>query len=256
MELDADFDTSTLPDVPITFELQLPEDINTDEVVDLFEIMHQEVEGFDEMLLHAVTSINNDQTDTETLQSTTFVETVDVQVQQHHQEPALIQDSEKTSNSRRFKNLDKDTLLETEQNQFSASTKKNTKWGDGVFNAWCSERLASTVDFQTVSVISLNSSLSQFYAEAQPQNITKRALKMPEEQAQEYHKNSLKNVRATINRHLKDIGRSIDIVRDTEFKSANSMLSAKLKFNLRNGLSRPTQHHPTISTPELIKINT
>ncbi|CAC5395249.1 unnamed protein product [Mytilus coruscus] len=159
--------------------------------------MHQEVEGFDEMLLHAVTSINNDQTDTETLPSTTFAETVDVQVQQHHQEPALIQDSEKTSNSRRFKNLDKDTLLEIEQNQYT----------------WCSDRLASTVDFQTVSVISLNSSLRQFYAEAQPQNITKRALKMPEEQAQEYHKNSLKNVRAAINRHLKDIGRSIDIVR-------------------------------------------
>ena len=79
---------------------------------------------------------------------------------------------------------------------------------------------------------------------------------MPEEHAQEYHKNSLKNVRAALNRHLKDIGRGIDIVRDSEFKAANSMLSAKLKFNLRNGLSRPTQHHPIITTPELLKINT
>lgn len=60
MELDADFDISTLPDLPITFEMQLPEEMNA-EVVELFEIMHQEVEGFDEMLLHAVTSINNDQ---------------------------------------------------------------------------------------------------------------------------------------------------------------------------------------------------
>jgi hypothetical protein len=55
---------------------------------------------------------------------------------------------------------------------------------------------------------------------------------------------------------LQDIGRTVDIVRDTEFKSANAMLSAKLKFNLRNGLSRPTQHHPTISNQELMQINT
>ncbi|CAG2203130.1 unnamed protein product [Mytilus edulis] len=248
MELDADFDISTLPDLPITFEMQLPEEMNA-EVVELFEIMHQEVEGFDEMLLHAVTSINNDQT--LPVPSTTSVETVDFQAQ-HNQEPAPVQDSDNTS--KRFKNLDKETLLEIEQNQYSASTKKNTKWGVGVFNAWCSERLASTLDFQTVSVDCLNSSLRQFYAEAQPQNISKRALKMPEEHAQEYHKNSLKNVRAALNRHLKDIGRGIDIVRDSEFKAANSMLSAKLKFNLRNGLSRPTQHHPIITTPELLKI--
>ncbi|CAC5374666.1 unnamed protein product [Mytilus coruscus] len=188
--------------------------------------MHCEVEGFDEMLLHAVTSINNDeQTLTETQPSTTFAETDDAQVQQHQQEPTPIQETDKSSYSRRFKNLDKDTLLQIEQNQYSASAKKEHKVGTG-----SSERLASTVDFQTVSVDRLNSSFRQFYAEAQPQhqNITEKALKMPEEQAQEYHKNFLNNVRAAKNRHLKDIGRSIDIVRDTEFKSANSMLSAKV----------------------------
>ena len=79
---------------------------------------------------------------------------------------------------------------------------------------------------------------------------------MPEIQAQEYHKNTLKSVRAAINRHLKDIGRTVGIVRDTEFKSANAMLSAKLKFNLRNALSRPTQYRPVISNQELMQINT
>ena len=118
------------------------------------------------------------------------------------------------------------------------------------------ERLQTTIDFQTVSVGSLDDNLRQFYAEAQPKNLSKRALKMPENQAQEYHKNTLKSVRAAINRHLKDIGRTVDIVRDTEFKSANAMLGAKLKFNLRNGLSRPTQHHPIISNQELMQINT
>lgn len=79
---------------------------------------------------------------------------------------------------------------------------------------------------------------------------------MPQEHAAEYHKNSMKNVRAAINRHLKDIGREIDIVKDIEFKSSNTMLSSKLKFNLKQGLSRATQHHPTISNEDLLKINT
>ena len=126
MELDADFDISTLPDLSKTFELKLPEEMNT-EVVELFEIMHQEVEGFDEMLLHA---INNDQT--LPVPNTTSAETVNFPAQQLNQEPAPIQDSENTS--RRFKTLDKDDLLEIEQNQYSASTKKNTKWEAGVFN--------------------------------------------------------------------------------------------------------------------------
>lgn len=41
------------------------------------------------------------------------------------------------------------------------------------------------------------------------------------------------HVRAAINRHLKDIGR-------------HCPANAKLKFNLRNGLSRPTQHHQIV----------
>ena len=72
---------------------------------------------------------------------------------------------------------------------------------------------------------------------------------MSEEQSAEYHKNSFKNVRAAINRHMKDIGRDVDIVRDKE------LLNAKLKQNLKQGLSRATQHYPIIPKEELQKIN-
>ena len=65
----------------------------------------------------------------------------------------------------------------------------------------------------------------------------------------------MKNVRAAINRHLKDIGRQIDIVKDIEFKSSNTMLSSNLKFNLNQGLSRQT-NHPTIPNEDLLNINT
>ena len=33
------------------------------------------------------------------------------------------------------------------------------------------------------------------------------------------------------------------------------MLNVKLKFNLRNGMSRPTKHHPIIPEADIIKIN-
>ncbi|KAL3889755.1 hypothetical protein ACJMK2_002083 [Sinanodonta woodiana] len=78
---------------------------------------------------------------------------------------------------------------------------------------------------------------------------------MQADQAQEYHKNSLKNVRAAINRYLKDNGKDIDIVKDKEFKNANSMLNAKLKFNLKSGISRLTQHYQLIALDKLGKIN-
>ena len=117
------------------------------------------------------------------------------------------------------------------------------------------ERLNEILEMKTVPVSVLNESLRKFYAEAQPKNVSSRTQKMPDAQAAEYHKNSMKNVRAAINRHLKDIGRQIDIVKDTEFKSANAMLSSKLKFNLKRGLSRPTKHHPIIPNEDLMKIN-
>ena len=41
----------------------------------------------------------------------------------------------------------------------------------------------------------------------------------------------MKSVQAAINRHLKNIGRQIDIVKNIEFKS--SLLRSKLKLNLR-----------------------
>ncbi len=72
----------------------------------------------------------------------------------------------------------------------------------------------------------------------------------------EYHKNTLRNIRAAINRHLQDIGIDIDIVRDKAFKASNNMLDAKLKSNLAQGLSVPTTHKAIISKYDLQKIST
>ena len=56
-----------------------------------------------------------------------------------------------------------------------------------------------------------------------------------------YHKNTLKNSRAAINRHLNDIGRSVDIVRDKEFKTANQTLDGMLKLEHQDFISTGSQ---------------
>jgi hypothetical protein len=123
------------------------------------------------------------------------------------------------------------------------------------FSAWCQERFNEVLDFQTVPSSVLNENLRKFYAKAQPENAENRAKKMSDDQATEYHKNSMRNVHSALNRHMKDIGRLVDIVKDNDFKTSNAILSSKMKHNMKKGLSRPTKHHPIIPNVELSKIN-
>ena len=53
-------DTSDMSEI-ITFELDLPSEIDADEVLELLEVFQSDVEGFDEMLLDAVKSIEQQQ---------------------------------------------------------------------------------------------------------------------------------------------------------------------------------------------------
>ncbi len=60
----------------------------------------------------------------------------------------------------------------------------------------------------------LRGHLRRFYAETQPKLLLSRITKMTAEKAQEYHKNSLKNVHTAINRYLKDNIKDTDTVKD------------------------------------------
>jgi hypothetical protein len=55
-------------------------------------------------------------------------------IRQNHKPEPVPEQPISTTSLGRFKQLDADALLEIEQNQYSAATKKNTKWGIGVFN--------------------------------------------------------------------------------------------------------------------------
>ena len=166
IELETDVDMSelaNLPPVSVSFEVKLPDEIDEEEVVTLLQVLQEDVEGFDEML-QAVQSIDKheqlNQREPQTDQN------LQVSAQQHKPEPVPAQQSEpnlhvvvpqtdqnlkvpaqhepnlevpdeqpiNTTTLGRFKQLDADALLEIEQNQYSAATKKNTKWGIGVFN--------------------------------------------------------------------------------------------------------------------------
>ena len=83
-----------------------------------------------------------------------------------------------------------------------------------------------------------------------------RTKRMTRTFAEEYHKNTLTNIRAAINRHFQDIGREIDIVRDKEFKQANRALDGYLKERMKSGNSKPTAHKQIIQPNDLNKIST
>ena len=103
------------------------------EVLELFEVF--------EMLIEAVNSINQEsechEVSVEGNQTASQpCELVDAQHDQP-QSQLHVQAGAISKSASRFKVLDDQQLLEIEQNQYSASTKKNTKWGVCVFIGTC-----------------------------------------------------------------------------------------------------------------------
>lgn len=119
--------------------------------------------------------------------------------------------SENTS-MKRFKTVSEDEIKKFRDSRQTESTKRNTKWGIKIIQEWSTETFGFEIDFVTIEAADLNSKLSKFYAEARP--------KITSENTQsEYHKNTMKNIRAAINRHLSDLERDMNIVKDKEFNS-------------------------------------
>lgn len=84
-----------------------------------------------------------------------------------------------------------------------------------LFLEWSSETFGVEIDFFTIDAADLNAKLCKFYAEARPK------ISSTTTENTEYHKNTMKNIQAAINRHLADLERDMNIVKDKEFKSAN-----------------------------------
>jgi hypothetical protein len=140
--------------------------------------------------------------------------------------------------------------------------KIHTKIAALYVSEWSVESTGVAVDLQTISPEDLSKKMKQFYCDARPS-----ASKTPPKQRPKtapgpkttdglYHKSTLINIRAAINRKLADLQRNIDVVRDKVFKTANGALDGLLKERMRSGMSKSVQHKPPIELTDLVKINT
>ena len=118
------------------------------------------------------------------------------------------------------------------------------------------ETSGSITEFNNIEKAELNEKLRHFYEEAKPKNIEKRTKSMLDEHAQVYHKNTLKNIQTTLNRHVKDLNRNVDIVRDSDFRTSNIILYSTLNMMVKTGVSRSTKHKVITDLQDLQLINT
>jgi len=122
---------------PVSFELQMPEDVEIDpqQVFELFEALQSDIEGFDNMIIETVRNMETIEHVNEQISNADHSNEQQTELQQVQQSVSLSDsDTSSTLPQKRFKQLNTEALLEIEQNQYSKSTKKNTKWGTRVFN--------------------------------------------------------------------------------------------------------------------------
>lgn len=121
-----------------------------------------------------------------------------------------------------------------------------------------------TLDMLKVETEVLAKKLSKFYVEVKkPQTNNNSSQSVNENQPSgdesddnaDYGQNTVKNIRGAINRHLADLRRDIDIVKDKEFKRCNSTLIGLFKERMEKGnhFKEPAPN-PPIAIPDLIKI--
>ncbi|KAJ8322421.1 hypothetical protein KUTeg_000030 [Tegillarca granosa] len=101
---------------------------------------------------------------------------------------------------------------------------------------WNMERFGSMIDMLNIAPQDLAEKLEMFYREAQQKPKTKKNDSNSStnnknndglNEEVEYTKSSLKSIRSAINRHLTDIKRNINIVKDDIFSTANGVLEKR-----------------------------
>ena len=132
-----------------------------------------------------------------------------------------------------------DTLEASAQAQ---NTKRATSWGVKKFEKWCVKRNLR-VDFHSVTPVKLSEILRKFYAEVKS------------EKGQPLTPSTLTGIRAAIHRHLTSapVSRSVNIMQDSEFLSANKMFEAKCKLYTKDMNPKPT-HKSSIAAGDMVKL--
>lgn len=139
--------------------------------------------------------------------------------------------------------LSEGQLQSLEETSRPQSTMKATKQGIKKFENWLEKR-GRTVDYATVSAEELASILRKFYAEVKHN-----------QQGKSLTPSSLTGIRAAIHRHLTAAPflRTMNIVKDKEFLSANNMFQARCRLYYRAGNPKP-RHKPVIEDSDMAKL--
>ena len=122
----------------------------------------------------------------------------------------------------------------------AVNTKRATSWGIKKFEKWCDKRKLK-VDFNCVTPVELNELLRKFYAEVKS------------DKGQPLTPSTITGIRAAIHRQLTSapISRSMNIIQDSEFLSANKMFECKLYTKQMN--PKPT-HKSSIAAEDMLKL--
>ena len=128
-----------------------------------------------------------------------------------------------------------DNMIDNSKNSNTVATTK--KW-IAVLDEYCQKR-HTPIDLASVSAEKLSSILKHAYVE-----IRQKLNHKP------YSKSSLISFRAAVQRKLSDFKRPINIITDSEFKSANQALRAFFKKQKSKGELKETQHKEAISTSD------
>ncbi|XP_062621665.1 uncharacterized protein LOC134283232 [Saccostrea cucullata] len=153
---------------------------------------------------------------------------------------------EKALSRGRFKSLSLREIRGYQEVNQTKSTKKQTRWATKILNDWHLETYGVSIDMESIPAEELAVKLEKFYCEAKPQHDQKN---------EEYNKNTMKAIRAAINRHFTDLGRNFDIVYDKQFKLANRSLMGLLRHRIAENTIHFTVRKEIIPKSDLHKIS-
>jgi len=118
--------------------------------------------------------------------------------------------------SARFLEIEATDLLEMRENNQNKNTQRSTNTWVKVFDLWRAQR-SEVRKLEEIPEDELDDILCRFYAEIRKQN------------GDEYEPDSLAVMQSSVERHLKNNGKSYRILRDRKFAKSRQQLNAKAK---------------------------
>lgn len=133
----------------------------------------------------------------------------------------------------RFPEVSTENIEELRSLAHNKNTSRSTKQWMNVFKSWCSARRIQNVNIETMAPEKLDKLLERFYAEVKKQD------------GGDYEPESLKIMQCAIERHLKEHGYKVSIVRGREFRKSQETLNAKAISLRQDGKGkRPNKAEP------------